>query len=1246
MASWEAAALKLQSHVAVTSDPNSLDKDKCLPPLPLQHKSTVTTKIEAVASEEDSNSTKGWKPLSLSTPILLAVIALTLLLAAAVETIAQRSAAQGGLALSPTLDDLPGYAKFSYLYVPTIIAVLYSIIWSWIDLDVKRMQPWFELSKPKGATAENSLFLDYQYDFVAFVPFKAARSKHWPVFFAGTAMVIVFWALTPLQSALLGTGVVAKTEVVDIGIRSQFLPLSQQEALFNPQILNTGYAVGWLGQPFPHFTTSKYALLPYYLNGSVTPAKVESNWTAVTTKLSTELNCWPAKIERDGPRSKASFNFLNGQGCNATVAFGVTSNTSMRYIGYWGSPYSDYALGSPKCPPTENSTHQFLAVWAKTVPVDWDPSPFFNITALFCQPQYYKQKVMATVKSSTFEPRVEALGSKEVLSPDEFNSTAFEFLLANGVEENIVVRDFPFNRVIEQHPRLNFSGLTHPVSNMIGFAMAGRSLTVDDYSSPDTLQGSLSDAHQYLFSVAVSSLLVNQTQGFNITASVDYFLTGVIVSRPFAISVECILVVVALFTTFVLKFCRKVPSNLPMNPSSISRHIDIFRNSPQLLKVFKSMDSADEKTLSEEFRQAEFRLLYDVHAQRTELVMDKTSIKSLELEKEITAQEGYYEPVKPLVLRRGTGLSFTLVLIAAIIVLSYFKQQEKRLNGLHRPSENFEVLQLLENYIPTIFATLIEPLWVLLTRLLCVLQPFRDLWAGKVGTSESIDSTYTSIPPQLVLWRALKSGHFILALLCAMALLANLLAVGLGSLFNEAPTTAFYPQTMRPAYAARFDNSSVYRLGDFISENLVSTSQYQDHLYIALANFTSGTTLPPWVSPDYYFQRHKFSDANAGAPDDTYNLQTRGFGVSANCTAMPPFEVEVYKTPRKEYPPGQLKDESYCSKKDFFDNAASEIRETTFNRSSGVSSAEFCNTLTPSTGPEPCDKTLTLGWGRTAAAQKINGTIRASMLMCYPVFETAMFNVTIDPSGHVLSYNKSTKLEGALGYEDSRLHTDIISQHYNHQWNKGSAQWHNDTVARDWLNYFVVILNGSRAVVDPAAPVPDPEELRPTVEKIYRRLYPIFLSLNEHLFEHADSGAAITATRRTKETRIFMEDASFIITMVVLASNTLVAVIFYSRSVAFVLPRMPTTLGSILAYVAPSRLASPSFKNTPGQASRTLSFGRYIGVDGSVHVGIESDPHVVPVDPSSFKDGQGFLDRMLKKILPKRDQTSGTGAWI
>lgn len=689
MASWEAAALKLQSHVAVTSDPNSLDKDKCLPPLPLQQKSTVTTKIEAITSEEDSNLTKGWKPLSLSTPILLAVIALTLLLAAAVETIAQRSAAQGGLALSPTLDDLPGYAKFSYLYVPTIIAVLYSMIWSWIDLDVKRMQPWFELSKPKGATAENSLFLDYQYEFVALVPFKAAKSKHWPVFFAGTAMVIVFWALTPLQSAMLGTDIVKQTVSATLGIRAQLLPMQQQEAHLDPEFLNNGYAVGWLGQPFPSFTTSKYAILPFYTTNGTTPANVDSNITAVSTKLSTELNCWPAEIHQDGPKAKASYFFLNGQGCNTSVSFGVTSRSRMYYIGYYSSPYSDFFLSNKECPKTSNSTHQFLAIWSQTVEVPGQDSPDFNITALFCQPQYYKQQVFTRVKSSNLQPDgkfEQSMSPRQVLSEKEFNSTAFEFLLANGMAYKPVVKDAPFNNVLEQHTRLNYTGFTLPVSNMVGFALAGKNLSSDAYADPELLGQVYNDAHQYLFTLAVNKLLVNETDMSNRTASIEYFLSGVVVSRAFATAVECLLVVVAIFTIIVLRICRKTPSNLATNPSSINRYIELFRNSEDTLHLFKSMDNATEKSLLEEFKEDQFQLRCDKNYDSTIIPMDRVVDRDWKSDQQRSETEkDFFDPVRPLALQRWSGVLFVLVLVGAMIFLSYLKQQEARLHGKRTP---------------------------------------------------------------------------------------------------------------------------------------------------------------------------------------------------------------------------------------------------------------------------------------------------------------------------------------------------------------------------------------------------------------------------------------------------------------------------------------------------------------------------------------------------------------------------------
>jgi len=108
----------------------------------------------------------------------LAPFAITsLALAGLIEFLAQLSRRNGGLALSPSGDSIPSLVKFSYLFLPTIVAVIYSICWNWIDLDVKRIQPWLELSREEGATAESSLLLDYPYDFVAFVPFKAAKRR-------------------------------------------------------------------------------------------------------------------------------------------------------------------------------------------------------------------------------------------------------------------------------------------------------------------------------------------------------------------------------------------------------------------------------------------------------------------------------------------------------------------------------------------------------------------------------------------------------------------------------------------------------------------------------------------------------------------------------------------------------------------------------------------------------------------------------------------------------------------------------------------------------------------------------------------------------------------------------------------------------------------------------------------------------------------------------------------------------------
>ncbi|KAL1635777.1 hypothetical protein SLS56_001472 [Neofusicoccum ribis] len=55
------------------------------------------------------------------------------------------------------ISDLPVDKSCSYLYLPTIIAVLYSFLWTWIDLDAKRLEPYYQRSKEGGTSGKDSV---------------------------------------------------------------------------------------------------------------------------------------------------------------------------------------------------------------------------------------------------------------------------------------------------------------------------------------------------------------------------------------------------------------------------------------------------------------------------------------------------------------------------------------------------------------------------------------------------------------------------------------------------------------------------------------------------------------------------------------------------------------------------------------------------------------------------------------------------------------------------------------------------------------------------------------------------------------------------------------------------------------------------------------------------------------------------------------------------------------------------------
>jgi len=132
--------------------------------------------------------------------------------------------------------------------------------------------------------------------------------------------------------------------------------------------------------------------------------------------------------------------------------------------------------------------------------------------------------------------------------------------------------------------------------------------------------------------------------------------------------------------------------------------------------------------------------------------------------------------------------------------------------GIPIPSSNQIVRSLLQNYAPTAIATIIEPIWVVLSRLLCLLKPFEVLRQGNASTSKSLGLRYNAIPPQLAIWRAFQARHLLLGIVCIITVSTNVLTVTLAGLFNEGGTTQVFAtlakQSLMPQLAWNYSGAA------------------------------------------------------------------------------------------------------------------------------------------------------------------------------------------------------------------------------------------------------------------------------------------------------------------------------------------------------------------------------------------------------------------------------------------------------
>ncbi|RVX73330.1 hypothetical protein B0A52_02972 [Exophiala mesophila] len=145
-----------------------------------------------------------WKPWSLRSPYILSLLILALGLAGFQEFLCQRSiqlAEKGsGILAFNEVDEVSTLDFFAWKYLPTMITIIYAVMFSIMDFDIRRLEPFYQLSQPGGAKAGASLNLDHLTMFQYFVPFKAFRLKQWAVMVSTTGNILASMLAPALQN--------------------------------------------------------------------------------------------------------------------------------------------------------------------------------------------------------------------------------------------------------------------------------------------------------------------------------------------------------------------------------------------------------------------------------------------------------------------------------------------------------------------------------------------------------------------------------------------------------------------------------------------------------------------------------------------------------------------------------------------------------------------------------------------------------------------------------------------------------------------------------------------------------------------------------------------------------------------------------------------------------------------------------------------------------------------------------------
>ncbi|KAI5814451.1 hypothetical protein BZA77DRAFT_318896 [Pyronema omphalodes] len=899
-----------------------------------EYSSLATAPIPDVSTNRGlrQNSAKlGWRPATLKPLFLICFAILTAILIVVLEIMLQISQKNGALAF---VSDKTTFIDHVFSFGPLLFGVVYGLLYASVDHDLKRLEAYFQLSKPEGVSVDHSLLLGYPYMLAVTVPYFSLRKKHWAVFCSSLALAFCMFGVAPLTGIIFSKQFnIERSEAIMLRPVNPLGNVPQDDAT-KAAFAYKAYSHLYSNGTLPPFTTESFAVMPFAPVQDTAPRKGEQ-WVAKTSLLEAELDCslgiidrtkyisirnaendcslsWSGTIETSDLKNTtySSFmidkDYLKGFNVLFTMPPFITFNCSRNdtVVGYWGK---------------QNG--------AANVKTGSSPSSGPE-TVVFCRPVHRIQEVTVTV-----DPTGRIFSSPTTDAPklyyNDFNLTQWK-RLALGYEglklfQRTLVDKYPIDgldllgqglpdhtsqlikRPMFQQPSTDKTNGTKQINvnlalrrSFTPFGLA-RQENLDDLLDPNKLSRMFSDSYKYLFAMAAgaSGLIVPDRSNLpQFEGRRKYVVAGYVLDNIWTRVLEgCLgMVIILNFLLVSLLWNRRCAIDSdPGTLASIMASVD-----QAVLDDFHDAEFLGEKGLLKQLINIKHK--YYLHEGKVEVVGKVESGGETQLDSEEPAAASTEIPVnsepdrtkieisKPWDLAIYMGIGSSLIMLGTIILLICIYSISIRDRGFVKPLKKLSY-DIYSSYVPMIVSMIFEAYLVLLTSHVTYLWPFKRLLRGN-STAKPLTFNYDKTPPHLQMFCGFKTRNYLLAALSTSVLLANILAVAIGGLFQV-------ELLGHSAQGPVLLNGTVESLNSLNSnKTFLKDSQFIDSefMYTAVGDGL-GFGAQHWTTDDLYYIPFQ-DNSNKQNARTNYSAVTSGIGLNITCEEAP---ITLWTSPVARY---------------------------------------------------------------------------------------------------------------------------------------------------------------------------------------------------------------------------------------------------------------------------------------------------------------------------------------------------------